>query len=96
MGQGILAAAKCRAAFAYDLLFGASSANLWSPPLPIRGAPELGEAGYDPYFEHFPSLALSLPSAVRKLAAGLQGPLQLGSPAVLCKQLTGIPREVRW
>ena len=49
-------------AFAYDLLFGAGSANLWSPPFPIREAPELGEAGYDPYFEHFPSLALSLPS----------------------------------
>ena len=57
---------------------------------------ELGEAGYDPYLEHFPSLALSLPlCAVRKLAAGLQGPFQLGPPVALCKQLPGIPREVR-
>lgn len=50
------------AVFAYDLLFGAGCANLWLPPFPIIGALELGEAGYDPYFEHFPSLALSLPS----------------------------------
>lgn len=62
MRQGILVVAKCMAAFAYDLLFGAGCANLWSPPFPIRGAPELGEAGYDPCVEHFPSLALSLPS----------------------------------
>lgn len=48
------------------------------------------------YFGALPfSGSQSSPCAVRKLAAGLQGPFQLGPPVALCKQLPGIPREVR-
>lgn len=44
----------------------------------------LGDTGSDSYFGHFPSLALS-PSicSMRKLAAGLLGPFQLGHPMIL-------------